>query len=215
MISIKSKLPWLIAPFAMLGTAFGQDEAAAAITPTFTVNNLWIMLAAFLVFIMHLGFSTLEAGLTQKKNTVNILFKNVWILSVGLLTYYVIGFVLHYSDDWILDGIIGMPGVAGTDAAGLTPAYNEGYTYWTDFLFQGMFAATAATIVSGAVAERVKLSAFMIHSTILVAVGYTIAGSWHWGGGFLRQHGKPIHLTRPFHGLERNPCRSGLDYSRT
>ena len=152
----------------------------------FTVNNLWMMLATALVFVMHLGFASLEAGLTQAKNTINILFKNSVIPGIGLLTYAFVGFNLMYPGDSILGGLIGFAGFGvGTDAAGLTSEYNIGYTYWTDFLFQGMFAATAATIVSGAVAERIKLSSFLIFSTFFVGLVYPIAGMWKWGGGFL------------------------------
>ncbi len=158
----------------------------------FTANNVWMMLCAGLVFIMHLGFATVETGLTRSKNTVNILFKNALIPCIGLLTYAVVGFNLMYpgadfAGKWF--GFAGF-GVAVTDdVAGLTDVYNAGYTYWTDFLFQGMFAATAATIVSGAVAERVKLSTFLIFSTIFVAVAYPITGMWKWGGGWLNEKG--------------------------
>jgi Amt family ammonium transporter len=154
---------------------------------TFVANNVWMMLCTALVFIMHLGFATLESGLTRAKNTTNILFKNTFIVSAGILTYALVGFNLMYPGDF--NGFLGFAGVglgAGYDAAANTPAYaSGGYTYWTDFLFQAMFAATAATIVSGAVAERIKLSSFMIFATLFVAVVYTIAGSWKWGGGFL------------------------------
>ncbi|MEE8575588.1 MAG: ammonium transporter [Thermodesulfobacteriota bacterium] len=147
-----------------------------------------MMLATGLVFIMHLGFATLECGLTQQKNTVNILFKNTFIVCVGLISYAVIGFALMYPGDWIIDGWFGIAsGVyIQADAAGMSAAYADGgYTYWTDFLFQGMFAATAATIVSGAVAERIKLSSFMLFTIPYVTFVYTIAGSWKWGGGWL------------------------------
>ena len=156
---------------------------------TFLVNNLWLLISAFLVFTMHLGFSTLESGLTQSKNTVNILFKNVFIIAAGLLTYYFFGFNTHYPG--FEEGSAGIfkwgwtAGVAeGTVIANQTELY-AGYTWWTDFIFQAMFAATAATIVSGAVAERIKLTSFMIYAVLLVGVLYPIVGSWHWGGGFL------------------------------
>nr|WP_299213880.1 ammonium transporter [uncultured Allomuricauda sp.] len=153
----------------------------------FTANNLWMMVCTALVFFMHLGFSFLEIGLTRQKNTVNILFKNVFIICVGLLLYYIGGFNLMYPGDF--NGFLGFAGIglpAPVDAEGaLDLTYNEGYTYWTDFLFQGMFAATAATIVSGAVAERVKLGSFMIFTIIYVGLVYPIVGSWQWGGGFL------------------------------
>ena len=161
--------------------ANGEPTAADAI---FTINNTWMLVAAFLVFIMHLGFATLESGLTQAKNTVNILFKNVSIIAIGILTYALCGFNLMYPGDF--NGFFGFSGLGiSTGAEGLTPAYNPGYTYWTDFIFQAMFAATAATIVSGAVAERIKLSSFLVFSTIYVALVYPIVGSWTWGGGWL------------------------------
>jgi Amt family ammonium transporter len=156
------------------------------VTPgQFTANNVWMMLAAGLVFIMHLGFATLESGLTRAKNTTNILFKNTFVVTSGVLTYAFVGFNLMYPGDF--NGFLGFAGFGlTTDEAGLTPAYaGGGYTYWTDFLFQAMFAATAATIVSGAVAERVKLASFMVFSTFFVMLVYPIVGSWKWGGGWL------------------------------
>lgn len=161
---------------------------------TFTTNNLWMMIATALVFIMHLGFATLEAGMTRSKNTVNILFKNTLIPCIGLLTYALIGFSLMYPGEDFAGALFGFSGFGiGTDEAGLTAAYNPGYTYWTDFLFQGMFAATAATIVSGAVAERVKLGPFLIFSTLFVALCYPLVGMWKWGGGFLHTLETPFY----------------------
>jgi len=153
-----------------------------------TVNNVWMMVCTGLVFFMHLGFSFLEIGLTRQKNTINILFKNIFIICMGLLVYYIGGFSLMYPG--FEDGDLGILKFAGfgIDAPlnGMTAEYaSGGYTWWTDFLFQGMFAATAATIVSGAVAERIKLSSFMIFSLIYVGLVYPIVGSWKWGGGFL------------------------------
>ena len=151
----------------------------------FTANNVWMMVCTALVFFMHLGFSFLEIGLTRQKNTVNILFKNVFIITVGLLLYYAFGFNLMYPGDFngFVAGI--NPGIAAPEN-GMTPDYADGgYTWWTDFLFQGMFAATAATIVSGAVAERIKLGSFMIFTVLYVGFVYPIVGSWQWGGGFL------------------------------
>ncbi len=158
---------------------------------TFLGNNTWMLVAAFLVFIMHLGFAMVETGLTQAKNTVNILFKNTAIIAIGLISYAAIGFNLMYPGEWtIIPEVLGFSGFGiGTDASGISPAYSTGYTYWTDFLFQGLFAATAATIVSGAVAERIRLSAFLIFSVIFVSLIYPIIGSWQWGGGFLSDLG--------------------------
>lgn len=167
----------------------------------FTTSMLWTVIAAALVLIMHLGFATLEAGLTQKKNVVNILFKNVWIICIGLLTYAAMGFNTHYPcGSWQIPNILGINGPImlgmGDDPANDSFGYGGSslcMTAFGDFIFQAMFAATAATIVSGAVAERIKLGSFMIFSTILVAVGYTVAGSWHWGEGFLNQMSTPFY----------------------
>lgn len=154
----------------------------------FTANNIWMMIATALVFFMHTGFSFLEIGLTRQKNTINILFKNIFILTSGLLLYYAWGFNLMYPG--FEEGSAGILDFAGFGIAppenGMTPEYADGgYTWWTDFLFQGMFAATAATIVSGAVAERVKIGAFMIFTVFYVGLVYPIVGAWKWGGGFL------------------------------
>lgn len=163
-----------------------QNIADSVAVNLFTVNNLWMMIATALVFIMHLGFAALEAGLTQSKNTVNILFKNSVIPALGLITYTVVGFSLMYPGEAFAGSFFGFAGFGiSPGEPGLTKDYNIGYTYWTEFLFQGMFAATAATIVSGAVAERVKLSSFLIFSLIFVGLVYPVAGMWKWGGGFL------------------------------
>ena len=157
-------------------------------TALFTANNVWMMVCTALVFFMHLGFSFLEIGLTRQKNTINILFKNFFIITIGLLLYALGGFNLMYPG--FEEGAAGFFKFAGFGIAapegGMTAAYADGgYTWWTDFLFQGMFAATAATIVSGAVAERIKLTSFMLFSIIYVGLVYPIIGAWKWGGGFL------------------------------
>ncbi len=173
--------------------SFAQDQAAEAsaqlapITDRFVLDNLWLLIAAALVFLMHLGFASLESGLTQAKNTANILFKNTAIIAIGLLTYALIGFNLMYpGEGWMVQDWLGAIAPAGppADGTGMTPDYAS-YTYWADFIFQAMFAATAATIVSGAVAERIKLLPFLLFSTAYVAIIYPIVGSWKWGYGFL------------------------------
>ncbi len=187
------KLLGLTGLFAAVGATLWAEEvdaAAAAATALFTANNVWMMVSIFLVFIMHLGFATVETGLTRAKNTVNILFKNTAIVAIGLLTYALIGFNLMYPGDFTVAGIFGFAGFGVTapeGAAGLIDYAGGAYSYWTDFLFQGMFAATAATIVSGAVAERIKLPAFLIFSTVYVALIYPFVGSWVWGGGWLAE----------------------------
>ncbi|MDE0825433.1 MAG: ammonium transporter [Akkermansiaceae bacterium] len=196
----------LASPFALAATAFAAEEdpamvleefnATASAASNFRVDNLWVLIAAFLVFTMHLGFSSLESGLCQKKNTVNVLFKNVFIICMGIITYYIGGFNLMYPAFGEGEGILKFAGFfipsmdAVADPSLVTPGgYALDMTVWTDFLFQAMFAATAATIVSGAVAERVKLSSFMIFATLLVGIAYPISGSWKWGAGWLDQKG--------------------------
>ena len=161
-------------------------------TTILTINNVWMMLCTALVFFMHLGFSLLEIGLTQKKNTVNILFKNFFVITVGLLMYAFGGFNLMYPG--FEEGSAGFFKFAGfgitAPEGGMEFGYSSGaYTWWTDFLFQGMFAATAATIVSGAVAGRIKLTSFMLFTVFYIGIVYPVVGSWHWGGGFLDSMG--------------------------
>jgi Amt family ammonium transporter len=205
--------------FAFSQEAVAVDSTAAAtvepeaITDAFTISNLWIMIAGMLVFIMHLGFATLESGLTRSKNTVNILFKNTMIVCIGLLTYGIVGFNLMYpgfqedpneSGTYADSGYVSFAGFgflannlteASADAAAeagkveefnakSTPAYDN-YTLFTDFFFQAMFAATCCTIVSGAVAGRIKLWPFLFFCLLFVSISYPITGSWKWGLGWL------------------------------
>ena len=161
-------------------------------TTILTINNVWMMVCTALVFFMHLGFSLLEIGLSRQKNTINILFKNFFVITAGLLLYCLGGFNLMYPG--FEDGDMGILKFAGFGIAapegGMGFGYADGgYTWWTDFLFQGMFAATAATIVSGAVAERIKLSGFMLFAVLYVGLVYPIVGAWKWGGGFLDSWG--------------------------
>ncbi len=193
------KMLSVFALLAFFSPLFGQEEAPTyesyeAFTSSpgfslFTVNNLWLLISAALVFLMHLGFATVEAGLTQAKNTTNILFKNVAIACIGLVTYALYGFNAMYPGDF--NGFFALGSwfaVDNNDVSLMTDAY-AGYTWWTDFIFQAMFAATAATIVSGAVAERVKLNSFLIYSVLLVTFIYPMTGSWQWGGGWLSSLG--------------------------
>ena len=192
-------------------TAPAASVSAIEITDGFTVSNLWIMLAGMLVFIMHLGFATLESGLTRSKNTVNILFKNTMIVCIGIITYGSIGYNLMYpgfdldngekgyfkisaaSFGFLATGLeLADPSAAAELGDEAVAAFNAnstqeyaGYTWYTDFFFQAMFAATCCTIVSGAVAGRVKLSTFLIFCTLFVSISYPITGAWKWGGGWL------------------------------
>ena len=201
-VTLSPQLAW--AQDAVSETAEAVAEAVEAAEPqgtpvdaTFMVNNLWIMIAGMLVFIMHLGFATLESGLTRAKNNVNILFKNTMIVCIGILTYALIGFNLMYPGFDEVTGIAGwldidaIPGFITADMNDLSlfgPDY-AGYTWYTDFFFQAMFAATCCTIVSGAVAERIKLSSFLIFCTLFVSISYPITGAWKWGGGWLDELG--------------------------
>ncbi len=168
-----------------------HQGAGAPAFDFFTTSMLWTVIAAALVFLMHLGFATLESGLCQQKNVVNVLFKNVFIISIGVVTYAFFGFNTHYPGEWIIadwfawGGMIGDLNAEGGDVWGEYANLGLAMTGFGDFIFQAMFAATGATIVSGAVAERVKLSSFMIFAVLFVGVAYPIAGSWHWGGGVL------------------------------
>ncbi|CAN5601691.1 ammonium transporter [soil metagenome] len=162
----------------------------------FTTNNLWMLVATILVFIMHLGFASLESGLSRSKNTVNILFKNTMIPPIGILTYVLLGFNLMYPGDDFAGSFFGFAGFGLSmpeGSAGLIEYADGAYTYWTDFIFQAMFAATAATIISGAVAERIKLNSFLIFSVIYVGICYPIVGMWKWGGGFLDALDTPFY----------------------
>lgn len=185
------RTPWVASASLCVGLLPGAalaDEAQSR--GEFVANNVWMMVCTALVFVMHLGFASLESGLSRSKNTVNILFKNVFVPLVGLLTHYAFGFSLMYPGEF--DGVLGFAGVGlNPPDNGMTASYaaSHGYTYWTDFLFQAMFAATCATIVSGAVAERIKLWSFMIFSTVFVGLVYPIGGSWKWGGGWLQAAG--------------------------
>lgn len=154
-----------------------------------SINMLWIMLGTILVFFMHAGFAMVESGFTRSKNTVNILMKNFITVSIASLLYFVVGYALMFGESF--NGLIGTSGfaLAGVDDIAF-------------FVFQAVFAATSATIISGAVAERMKLSAYFILTIAMVAVIYPVVGHWIWSGGWLAQLGfidfagsTVVHLT--------------------
>ena len=182
----------VIVAICLTFSARAQGEGTTGDEALFVVNNTWMLVSTFLVFIMHLGFASLEAGLTRAKNTVNILCKNTMIVAIGLLTYALGGFNLMYPGDFMVGQWFGFAGFGLTNpegAAGLIEYADGGYSYWTDFLFQAMFAATGATIVSGAVAGRIKLRSFLLFTVFFVGFVYPFVGSWKWGGGWLDQMG--------------------------
>jgi Amt family ammonium transporter len=153
------------------------DQAAYAI------DNLMLLLAAVLVILMQPGFALLEAGLNSAKNAVNILFKNVMDLSIGVLLFFIVGYGLMYPGDAFSGGFFGFGqiGIGDGHGDGVAGSLDP----QVDFLFQVAFAATAATIVSGAVAGRMKFPAYLVYSAILTGLIYPISGMWQWGGGWL------------------------------
>lgn len=174
---------------AAVDAAIGSDAggpAALADDLAYTINTLVMFICAVLVLFMQSGFAMLEVGLNAAKNTVNILAKNVMDLSVGILLFTLIGFALMYpGDGWLIDGYLGTPGAfVERDGVGEV-ARGDDYSNAADFLFQVAFAATAATIVSGSVAGRMKFGAYIVYSALLTGLIYPISGSWKWGEGWL------------------------------
>jgi Amt family ammonium transporter len=158
------------------------------------IDTLWVLMTAFLVFFMNAGFAMFESGLCRSKNAVNILAKNLVVFAVGSLAYWLVGFGLMFGDGnalvglsgWMLHGADNSP-LAGAAYRGVyTALAGAGVPLTAKFFFQLMFAATAATIVSGAVAERIKFSAFLLFSFVLVACIYPVAGHWVRGGWLAR-----------------------------
>ena len=180
---------WLATvPLALFGLGIFNLSAHAADLPelnaAFLANNLWLLIATILVIFMNAGFAMVEAGMCRSKNAVNILAKNLFVFALAVTSYWFIGYSLMYggsvADGWLyFGGLFFDPTVTAdmvTDA-GLVPT--------VDFLFQSAFAGTAATIVSGLVAERVKFGEFVVFAVVLTAFIYPIAGSWNWNGGWL------------------------------
>jgi len=169
-----------------------SEITAAKDVALLTTNNVWMLLSAALVFIMSLGFACVESGFTQSKNTVNILFKNTIDTCIGIVVFALFGFGLMYPGTFnFIEGWLGFSQFGLSTGEGYTPLsyFNGSYTYWTDFFFQAVFCATAGTIVSGAVAERIKISAYFIFTFFLTGIIYPILGSWKWGGGWLNTYG--------------------------
>lgn len=203
------KLTLLLTLFAgaMLTSGMADEPAAAAAKPDpitaltessgamrVALDTLWVLIAAALVFFMNTGFACVEAGLCRAKNCVNILAKNFVVFACASLSFYVIGWGLMFGSG---NGFLGTDGLfllgGGDNSPATGDAYQGAYSSiaWTGvpllakFFFQLVFAGTAATIVSGAVAERIKFGSFVIFSFVLVAIMYPITGHWIWGGGWL------------------------------
>ena len=160
----------------------------------YILNSLLFLMAGFLVMFMACGFCMLEAGLVRSKNTTMQLTKNVALFSIAAVGYYVIGYNLMYPlGTWSVEGVLsGVFGVAIMEAVGVTADAADDISYATtgsDYFFQLMFCAATASIVSGALAERIKLWPFLLFTFILTAVIYPLQASWKWGGGFLDEMG--------------------------
>ena len=187
-------LMWLACvPIALLGLglfdfAAHANELPAELNAAFLANNLWLLVATILVIFMNAGFAMVEAGMCRQKNAVNILSKNLFVFALAVTSYWFVGYSLMYGDPVIagslyFNGLFFDPTVTPEliGEGGLVPT--------VDFLFQAAFAGTAATIVSGLVAERVKFGEFVVFSLVLTAFIYPIAGSWQWNGGWLSEAG--------------------------
>lgn len=156
------------------------EVVEAAVGLDISINNIWLLLATFMVMFMQPGFALVEAGFTRSKNTANILMKNLMDFSVGGIVYWLIGYSLMYGE--------GNAFIGDFSKFAFNPAadsYGAGYSDYADLMFQTVFAATAATIVSGAMAERTKFNAYLIFSLVITLVIYPISGHWLWGGGWL------------------------------
>ncbi len=186
-------LMWLACvPVALFGLGLFNLAAHAADLPelsaAFLANNLWLLIATILVIFMNAGFAMVEAGMCRSKNAVNILAKNLFVFALAVTAYWFIGYSIMYggsvADGWLyFNGLFFDPSVSAETIA------NDGLVPTVDFLFQSAFAGTAATIVSGLVAERVKFGEFVVFALVLTAIIYPISGSWQWNNGWLAQLG--------------------------
>jgi Amt family ammonium transporter len=186
-------LAWSYAAVAQAPGASGPTTAELKVA----LDTLWVAVAAFLVIFMNAGFGMLETGFCRQKNAVNVLAKNLIVFALATIAYWVIGFGLMFGDGnefvglngFFLQGADNSP-LMGDDYKGVFSALNwAGVPLAAKFLFQLAFAGTAATIVSGAVAERIKFVDFLIFSLLLVGIVYPITGHWIWGGGWLADFG--------------------------
>ena len=171
--------------------AFAQEAPEHSV---FILNSLLFLMAGFLVMFMACGFCMLEAGLVRSKNTTMQLTKNISLFSIAAVGYYLLGYNLMYPlGTWSVDGVFsGVIGVAVMEAVGISADNADDISYATtgsDYFFQLMFCAATASIVSGALAERIKLWPFLLFTLILTAFIYPLQASWKWGGGFLDEMG--------------------------
>ncbi|HLT17276.1 MAG TPA: ammonium transporter [Acidimicrobiales bacterium] len=190
------KLKLLAAPaisgaavLALAAPALAQGTEDVVLAPQQLLDNIWIFIAGILVFFMQAGFALVEAGLTRAKNVGNIMMKNLMDCAAGVLAFFLVGYGIAYGSDELLGGWFGWGGfgVDGIDAAG-----GDGLFTATSFFFQAAFAATAATIVSGAMAERTRFKSYFVYSLVITALIYPIVLRWTWGGGWLAQREYPF-----------------------
>jgi Amt family ammonium transporter len=162
----------------------------------FALDTFYAVMAGALVMFMAAGFTMLEAGLVQKKDVSEIVTKNIGLYSIACIMYLACGFVIMYPGSYIIEGVL--PSILGTSSFGLSTSlpnedigmpYGMDYSQQADFFFQVVFVATAMSIVSGAVAGRMKLIPFYLFAIVLTALIYPIQGAWNWGGGFLSSMG--------------------------
>ena len=185
---------WLAcAPLALLGlgifTLSAKAEELPALSAAFLANNLWLLVATILVIFMNAGFAMVEAGMCRQKNAVNILAKNLFVFALAVTAYWFIGYSLMYGSNEIIPGILSINSLFFDPAVSAETISEAGLVPTVDFLFQAAFAGTAATIVSGLVAERIKFGEFVIFALVLTAFIYPVAGSWEWNGGWLNSVG--------------------------
>ncbi|MEI5906499.1 ammonium transporter [Bacillus spongiae] len=185
---MKRKMIFLFSIFMLISApTFAASPTIETVQAS--VDTIWVMIAAILVFFMHAGFAMVEAGFTRSKNTLNILMKNFLTVAIASVLYFLIGYGIMFGTSF--------NGVIGTDGFILANVENIGF-----FLFQAVFAATCATIISGAVAERMKLQSYLLLTIIMTGIIYPVVGHWIWGGGWLSKLGfvdfagsSVVHLT--------------------
>jgi Amt family ammonium transporter len=172
----------------MAGYALADEQATAALA-YYSLDNIVLFFSAVLVLFMQAGFAALESGMSPQNNTVNIMFKNFTDLCVGVLLFYLVGYSIMYGSD--ISGGMGLIGWSGFGISSeLSGPAGPGVLHpQVDWLFQVAFAATAATIVSGAVVGRMQFRSYVIYSVFITAIVYPISGFWKWGGGWLDQLG--------------------------
>jgi len=166
--------------FGLAVTVFADEAVPEPVSSIKAINVVWTLVAAFLVFFMQAGFAMVEIGFTRAKSAGNIIMKNLMDFSVGSIAFFMIGFGLMFGNS--IAGFIGSSNFFMSEA---TPGNPDGLWMFAFWLFQAVFAATAATIVSGAMAERTKFTSYMMYSLFITAVIYPVSGHWIWGGGWL------------------------------